>query len=37
MIEEIKNLVEQYVLWLKDKTTLKQVGDNWGADHNTPP
>lgn len=29
MIEEIKNLVEQYALWLKDKTTLQQVGDNW--------
>ncbi|HCK99066.1 MAG TPA: hypothetical protein DHW42_03045 [Candidatus Marinimicrobia bacterium] len=29
MIDEIKSLVEQYVLWLKEKTTLKQVGANW--------
>ena len=29
MIEEIKNLVEQYTLWLKDKTSLKQVSDKW--------
>ena len=29
MIDEIKRLVEQYTLWLKDKTTLKQVGDKW--------
>ncbi|MBN1829620.1 MAG: DUF1829 domain-containing protein [Deltaproteobacteria bacterium] len=29
MIEDIRNLVEQYALWLKEKTTLKQVGPNW--------
>ncbi len=29
MIEEIKKMVDQYINWLKDKTTLKQVGDNW--------
>ena len=29
MIEEIRNLVEQYTLWLKDKTTLKKVSDKW--------
>ncbi|MCG8603957.1 DUF1829 domain-containing protein [bacterium] len=29
MIEEIERLIHQYTLWLKDKTTLKQVGENW--------
>ena len=29
MMEEIEKLIHQYTLWLKDKTTLKQVGDNW--------
>jgi len=29
MIEEIKKMVDQYTHWLKDKTTLKQVGDKW--------
>jgi hypothetical protein len=29
MIEEIEKMVEQYINWLKDKTTLKQVDDNW--------
>lgn len=29
MIDEIKVLVNAYTQWLKDKTTLKQVGDNW--------
>jgi hypothetical protein len=27
MIEEIQKLLDQYVAWLKDKTTLRQVGD----------
>lgn len=29
MMEEIEKLIHQYTLWLKDKTTLKQVGENW--------
>jgi hypothetical protein len=29
MIEEVRNIVEQYTLWLKDKTTLKKVNDKW--------
>lgn len=29
MIEEIRGLVDQYTLWLKDKTTLKQVSNEW--------
>lgn len=29
MIEEIKKLIDQYTLWLRDKTALKQVGENW--------
>lgn len=27
MIDEIQNLLEKYLLWLKDKTTLRQVQD----------
>ncbi len=29
MIKEIKKLIDQYTLWLRDKTILKQVGENW--------
>ena len=29
MMEEIEKLIHQYTLWLKDKTTLKQIGENW--------
>jgi len=27
MINEIQELLDKYLLWLKDKTTLRQVGD----------
>ena len=27
MIDEIQNLLDKYLLWLKDKTTLRQVQD----------
>lgn len=29
MIEEIQTLTNQYVEWLRDKTTLKDVGQDW--------
>lgn len=29
MIDEISKLIDQYTLWLKDKTIIKQVGDDW--------
>ena len=29
MIEEVQKLLDQYTGWLRDKTTLKEVGDNW--------
>ena len=29
MIEDIKNLLDEYTLWLKDKTVLKKVADDW--------
>jgi hypothetical protein len=29
MISEIQRLLDDYVAWLKDKTTLRQVPDNW--------
>ena len=29
MIEEIQRLLDQYVAWLKDKTTLRQVSTDW--------
>ncbi len=28
-LEEIRTLVEQYFAWLKDKTTLKAIDENW--------
>ena len=28
-IDEIKTLNEQYFDWLRDKTVLREVGDNW--------
>lgn len=34
MIDEIQKLLDQYTLWLKDKTTLRQIGD-W-IEINTP-
>jgi len=29
MIMEIEQLVDQYLVWLRDKTTLRQIGDQW--------
>lgn len=29
MIEEVQNLINQYTKWLHDKTSLREVGDNW--------
>jgi len=29
MIQEVQNLIDQYFAWLKDKTVLKQVADEW--------
>ncbi|MBF0458401.1 MAG: DUF1829 domain-containing protein [Nitrospirae bacterium] len=29
MIDEVKILINQYLEWLRDKTTLKDVGENW--------
>ncbi|HWO88945.1 MAG TPA: DUF1829 domain-containing protein [Gemmatimonadales bacterium] len=29
MIQEIQQLLDEYVAWLRDKTTLRQVGDQW--------
>jgi hypothetical protein len=29
MIAEIQELIDQYVAWLKDKTTLRQIDDTW--------
>lgn len=29
MITEIQSLLDRYVAWLKDKTTLRQVNDTW--------
>ena len=29
MIDEIQRLMEQYLHWLKDKTALKQIDQNW--------
>ncbi|MCK4625916.1 MAG: DUF1829 domain-containing protein [Phycisphaerae bacterium] len=29
MIDEIRKLLDDYVAWLKDKTTLRQAPDNW--------
>ena len=29
MIEEIQKLLDDYVAWLRDKTTLRQAPDNW--------
>jgi len=29
MIEEVQNLIDQYFAWLKDKTVLKQIADEW--------
>lgn len=29
MREEIQNLLDQYTRWLKDKTILKQIDDQW--------
>ncbi len=29
MIDEIQKLLDQYVLWLKDKTLLREMPDNW--------
>jgi hypothetical protein len=29
MIDEIKNLIDEYMLWLKDKTTLRQIDGDW--------
>jgi hypothetical protein len=29
VIDEIQRLLDDYVAWLKDKTTLRQVSDNW--------
>lgn len=34
MIDEVQKLLDQYTLWLKDKTTLRQIGD-W-IEINTP-
>ena len=27
MIEEIRTLMDRYLLWLKDKTTLREIQD----------
>lgn len=29
MIEEVQKLLNEYMAWLKDKTKLRQVNDNW--------
>ncbi len=29
MIDEVKRLLDEYMLWLKDKTTLRQIDDKW--------
>ena len=29
MIEEIQKLLDEYVAWLKDKTTLRQINNDW--------
>lgn len=29
MIDEIQSMINEYVEWLRDKTTLKDVGENW--------
>lgn len=29
MIQEIQRLLDEYLAWLRDKTTLRQVGDQW--------
>ncbi len=29
MIDEIHNLIEAYMLWLRDKTVLREVSDEW--------
>jgi hypothetical protein len=29
MIEEVQRLLDDYVAWLRDKTTLRQAPDNW--------
>lgn len=29
MIQEVHRLLDEYVAWLRDKTTLRQVGDQW--------
>jgi hypothetical protein len=29
MIEEIQKLIDQYIDWLKDKTKLREISDNW--------
>ena len=29
MLSEIKELLDNYSLWLRDKTTLLQIDENW--------
>lgn len=29
MIQDIQRLLDDYIAWLRDKTTLRQVGDQW--------
>lgn len=29
MLSEIKELLDNYSLWLRDKTTLRQIDENW--------